>query len=50
MALIYGKEAFVIIGKCMDVHNQLGHGFLEIVYKDALELNLKMPISIFREK
>ena len=36
--LIYKDEAYKIIGKCMEVHNELGHGFLEIVYKDALEL------------
>jgi GxxExxY protein len=35
--LIYAEEAYAIIGKCMDVHRFLGHGFLEIVYKDALE-------------
>ena len=35
--LLYKEEAFSIIGKCMEVHRILGHGFLEIVYKDALE-------------
>ncbi len=34
--LLYKEEAFTIIGKCMEVHRTLGHGFLEIVYKDAL--------------
>lgn len=41
--LIYKEESYQIIGKCMEVHNELGHGFLEIVYKDALEL-------LFREE
>jgi GxxExxY protein len=36
--LIYKKETFDIFGLCMEVHRELGHGFLEIVYKDALEL------------
>lgn len=39
--LIYKKESFDIIGKCMEVHNELGHGFLEVVYKDALEIVFK---------
>jgi GxxExxY protein len=30
-----------IIGVCMEVHNILGHGFLEIVYKDAIEYELR---------
>lgn len=36
--LIYKEECYQIVGKCFEVHNALGHGFLEIVYKDALEL------------
>lgn len=49
--LIYKEESFEIIGICMDVHNQLGAGFLEIVYKDALgyEFN-KLGVPYEREK
>lgn len=32
---------FEIIGKCYEVHNNLGKGFLEVVYKDALEIEFK---------
>jgi GxxExxY protein len=35
--LIYKEESHKIIGLCFEVHNNLGPGFLEIVYKDALE-------------
>lgn len=35
--VIYKAESYEIIGKCMQVHNHLGAGFSEIVYKDALE-------------
>lgn len=39
--LIYKDEAFQIIGVCMEVHRILGGGFLEIVYKDALEYEFR---------
>ncbi len=49
--LIYKDESYQIIGKCMEVHNNLGAGFLEIVYKDALELEFKKSdIPYEREK
>jgi GxxExxY protein len=38
MEIVYKEESYQIIGKCIDVHRELGHGFLEIVYKDALEI------------
>lgn len=49
--IIFKEESYRIIGKCMEVHNNLGAGFLEIVYKDALELEFrKAAISFEREK
>lgn len=49
--IIYKEESFQIIGKCMEVHNELGPGFLEILYKDALELEFrKANIPYEREK
>lgn len=49
--LIYKEESYQIIGKCMEVHNNLGAGFLEIVYKDALEYEFKRAgIPFEREK
>ncbi len=47
--LIYKEEAFQIIGICMDVHRVLGGGFLEIVYKDALEYEFRNK-GIFYER
>ena len=47
--LIYKDGAFEITGKCMEVHNNPGAGFLEIVYKDALEyefLKADIPLEI----
>ena len=49
--LIYKEEAYKIIGICMEVHKLLGHGFLEIVYKDAIEYEFKKAkIPYEREK
>ena len=48
---VFKHETYEIIGICMDVHRTLGNGFLEIVYKDAIELELtKMEYSFGREK
>ena len=45
------KESYEIIGICMDVHRTLGKGFLEIVYKDAIEHEFKKKnIPYKREK
>ena len=49
--IIYKQESYQIINKCLEVHNNLGHGFLEIVYKDALEYEFyKAGIPYEREK
>lgn len=34
-------ETYEIIGICMEVHRNLGSGLLEIIYKDAIEIELK---------
>ncbi|MDX2046522.1 MAG: GxxExxY protein [Chitinophagaceae bacterium] len=34
------EETDIILGICIEVHKQLGFGFLEIVYKDAIEYEL----------
>lgn len=51
MDLLYKDDAYRIIGLCMEVHNNLGSGFLEMVYKDSLEYELKrVNIPFEREK
>ena len=39
--LILQQETDLIIGVGIEVHKELGAGFLEIVYKDALEYELR---------
>jgi len=49
--ILYKEESYKIIGWCMEVHRQLGMGFKEIIYKDALEIELaNAGISFIREK
>ena len=49
--IFYKEESYAIIGLCMEVHNKLGHGFSEIVYKDALEIEFTANEILFeREK
>ena len=49
--IILKDESYKIIGLCMEVHNQLGVGFKEIIYKDALEIEFKThKIPFTREK
>ena len=51
MELLFENKTYAIIGLCMEVHKILGHGFSEIVYKDAVvhEAYLK-NIQLEREK
>jgi GxxExxY protein len=35
------EENYIIVGLCMEVHRILGPGLLEIVYKDALEIEFR---------
>jgi GxxExxY protein len=49
--IIYKHGSFVLLGLLYEVYNNLGKGFSEIVYKDALEYELKnQNIAFEREK
>lgn len=51
MSLYKQNEYYKIIGLCMEVHNELGGGLLEVVYKEALEIEFRNNnIPFEREK
>ena len=49
--IVYKEEAYRIMGAAFKVYNGLGHGFLEAVYQEALEIEFqKQGIPYEREK
>ncbi|HEX4373617.1 MAG TPA: GxxExxY protein [Puia sp.] len=49
--LIFKEECYSIVGICMKIHKKLGKGFKEVVYKDAIEIELRNEKIIYeREK
>jgi GxxExxY protein len=35
--LVYEEESFLIRGACIEVHSEMGNGYLEAVYQECLE-------------
>jgi len=48
--IILKEESYKIVGACMEVHKELGMGFKEAVYKDALELEFDAGQIPFRRE
>ena len=46
--LVYGDEVFATVGAAIEVHKQLGPGFLEAVYQEAMEIELSARDIPFR--
>lgn len=40
--LIHKQEVYSIVGAAMEVYNQLGAGFLEAIYQEAMEIELTL--------
>ena len=38
--LIYKDECYAIVGAAMEVYNEMGHGFLEPVYQECMEIEM----------
>ena len=49
--IVYKEESYKIVGAAFKVYNNLGHGFLEAVYQEALEIEFqRQGIPFEREK
>ncbi len=49
--LLYKEEVFQLVGLCMEIHRELGKGHDEVIYKDALVIELtRAGIPFSREK
>ena len=49
--LLYREETRQLIGFCMEIHRELGKGHDEVIYKDALVVELsRSKIPFVREK
>jgi GxxExxY protein len=49
--IIFKEESYRIIGAAMEVHKELGQGFTEPVYQEALEIEFTLKnIPYYRQK
>ena len=39
--IVYKDESYTIVGACFEVYNEMGCGFVESVYQECLEIELR---------
>lgn len=50
LALLFREEVYAIVGAAIEVHRELGSGFLEAAYQEALEIELTRRTIPFESK
>ncbi|MDJ0841933.1 MAG: GxxExxY protein [Acidobacteriota bacterium] len=50
MDYLYRQEGYALIGAAMEVYNQMGPGFLEEVYQECLEIELRERNILFQSQ
>lgn len=49
--ILFKEESYEIVGACMKIHSALGSGYKEVIYQDALEVELlKREMPFEKEK
>jgi GxxExxY protein len=48
--IILKEESYQLIGICMEVHREMGMGFKEVLYKDALQLEFQMKNIVYKRE
>ncbi len=50
MYILFKQESYEIIGAAMEVHNELGSGFMEAVYQEALVIEFNKRNIPFKQE